>query len=73
MLKRKVRDTDGDCFAKCEKREQPNECVALQERLVTECGTYGCPFYKPLGCEDWIRLEEDGEIHLYAPEEVRTR
>lgn len=73
MLIRKVTDTDGECFAKCERRENPSECVALQYKGSIICGTYDCPFYKPLGCEDWVRLEENGEIHLYAPEEVKVR
>lgn len=28
-----------------------------------------CPFYKPVGCEDWIRREVSGEIWLIPPEE----
>lgn len=28
-----------------------------------------CPFYKPEGCEDWIRREVNGEIWIIPPEE----
>lgn len=28
-----------------------------------------CPFYKPAGCEDWIRRERGEEIWLIPPEE----
>lgn len=28
-----------------------------------------CPFYKPVGCEDWIRREKEDEIWIVPPEE----
>lgn len=71
MLIRKMTETDGVCFSKCEKREYPNECVALQDTYENVCGTYGCPFYKPLGCEDWVRLDSEESVRLYPPEELK--
>ena len=42
------------------------ECVVLAEKAV--CSPK-CPFYKPEGCEDWIRREVDEEIWMIPPEE----
>lgn len=36
--------------------------------LTTDC-TGRCDFYKPKGCEDWVRRERDGEVWLIPPEE----
>ena len=30
---------------------------------------YTCPFYKPVGCKDWIRVED----YIFAPEENERR
>jgi len=35
------------------------------------CRTYKCPFYKPEGCKDWIRIDEKGESNLIPPEEYK--
>ena len=70
MIVRKVTDSDGECFAKCSSREEPNECLALRKVDYAKCGTYECPFYKAVGCEHWVRIEKNGEIQMYAPEEV---
>lgn len=32
-----------------------------------------CKFYKPKGCEDWIRSERNGEVWLIPPEEYYVR
>lgn len=32
------------------------------------CGA-GCPFYKPAGCEDWVRIEKGGRIWIMPFEE----
>lgn len=42
-------------------------CAILCE-IEPECSTE-CPFYKPQGCEDWIRREKGDEIWLIPPEE----
>lgn len=63
MIKRKYTDKDGVCFA------NNGWCIALTEHDDSKCGTYGCPFYKPEGCEDWIKIEEENCVKLYTPEE----
>ena len=38
--------------------------------LTTECeGKDKCVFYKPEGCEDWMRVERNGKVWLVPPEE----
>ncbi len=34
-----------------------------------KCGTYKCPFYKPLGCKDWVRVEDRQGTALVPEEE----
>lgn len=34
------------------------------------CCTYKCPFYKPDGCKDWVRIEDRQGINLIPPEEA---
>lgn len=34
-----------------------------------QCGTYKCPFYKPQGCKDWIRVEDRQGVSLVPAEE----
>lgn len=43
-----------------------NHCTVLTE--VKTCGAR-CPFYKPVGCENWIKRETEKEIWLIPPEE----
>ena len=33
------------------------------------CNSCRCPFYKPQGCKDWIRVEESSNITIVPPEE----
>lgn len=40
--------------------------------LTTECEAR-CSFYKPVGCEDWIKIERGGEVWLIPPEEYYVR
>ena len=54
------------CFARLHEG-----CSVLCE-LEPECST-ACPFYKPAGCEDWVRREKGGQIWLIPPEEYATR
>lgn len=49
-------------------------CFALKtagcQILVGECeGKENCKWYKPKGCEDWIRSERGDEVWLIPPEE----
>lgn len=34
-----------------------------------KCGTYKCPFYKPQGCKDWVRVEDGQGVSLVPAEE----
>ena len=65
MVRRKYGDRDGTCFAV----SVFNECLAMGE-YDEHCGTYKCPFYKPFGCKDWIRADDENGVSMYAPEEV---
>lgn len=60
--KRLVRITDCEerCFA-----ELDTGCNVL----TTECAGHDCNFYKPASCEDWIRVERNGEAWIVPPEE----
>lgn len=38
------------------------------------CRSQKCPFYKPQGCKDWVRVEDKRGISVVPPEEyVRYR
>ena len=70
MLERKYCETDGRCFAdKIVFELADGGCEAMFERHP-DCGTYNCPFYKPQGCEDWIKLEHKDRVEMYTPEEL---
>lgn len=58
---RKMKYMDEKCWA-----EGKHGCKALKIPHE-DCGSYKCPFYKPEGCEDWIRSEIDGEQVLKIP------
>lgn len=63
MIKRKYADRDGRCFA-----DWTGECSTMVER-DRNCGSYKCPFYKPLDCEEWIKIEKEDHVEFYTPEE----
>lgn len=46
-------------------------CSVLSE-LRPRCSTQ-CPFYKPVGCEDWIKRKEGDHIWLIPPEEYYAK
>lgn len=50
------------CFA-----EFKSGCGVLSSSEY-ECSPQ-CPFYKPTGCEDWVRRETEDGIWLIPPEE----
>lgn len=64
ILTRKYSDSDGRCFADF----NGAECLAT-EGYVKECRTYLCPFYKPQGCKDWVKLEHADYIEMIPPED----
>ena len=47
-----------------------DECIGLTG-IQPGCGSYQCPFYKPVGCADWIRIEDQDGINLIPPEEYK--
>ena len=57
-----ISNTKEKCFALMQ-----TGCQVLSE-LQPTCAPR-CPFYKPVGCEDWIRRERGEEIWLIPPEE----
>ena len=67
MIIKSRSDSDGDCFAR-----MPNGCKALS-KVERTCGTYKCPFYKPKGCKEWIKLGHGTHIHMLTPTEVEYR
>ena len=71
MLVRTKSQSDGECYGKTPRWAFDNCCQAMADGHESdECGTYGCPFYKPRGCEDWVRIDHGEVIHLYEPEEL---
>lgn len=40
-------------------------------QMDEHCGTWRCPFYKPQGCKDWIRIKDRTGINLIPPEDWR--
>ena len=35
-----------------------------------ECGSYKCPFYKPVNCKDWVRIDDRTGVNLIPPEDL---
>lgn len=60
------------CDAECcglSKRKGERTCVVLCTE-EPKCSTE-CPFYKPKGCHDWIKIEDSDGINLIPPEEYQ--
>ncbi len=49
--------------------KQNGVACGLLTRYGKECGSADCPFYKPKGCKDWIRVEDEDGIIIIPPEE----
>lgn len=56
-------EDDGDC---CMYRH--GECIALNQ-LDEDCGTYKCVFYKPVGFENYRRIDGCSMVCLYPLDE----
>ena len=56
-------------ISKCKERcfASISDGCAILTKMPIKCSP-DCAFYKPQGCEDWIRQEKDG-IWLIPPEE----
>ena len=46
-------------------------CNTLYEKHPG-CGTYKCPFFKPKGKEDWVRVEDEHGVAIVPLEEYRN-
>lgn len=58
------------CDAPCAMSfKQNGVACGLLTRYGKECGSAECPFYKPRGCKDWIRVEDEDGIIIIPPEE----
>ena len=60
-----ISDCKDKCFAKTE-----SGCRVTSGEI--ECSPR-CAFYKPIGCEDWVKTEWKGKIWLIPPEEYATK
>ena len=56
-----ITNLDERCFAKI------GDGCAIKNGVIN-CSPK-CPFYKPRGCEDWVRRETKYEILLIPPED----
>lgn len=57
------------CFAETDTSE---ECFALR-KVHPECGTTGCPFFKPEGCKSYIRtFDNNGKVIFRKGDKVYT-
>lgn len=59
-----LRYINEPCFAEM----SGNGCRALSARSE-HCRSQKCPFYKPKGCKDWIRIEDKSGINVVPYEE----
>lgn len=55
-----------ECTDRCD-LDNLTECEGLTKKAV-RCD-YTCPFYKPVGCSDWIRSGD----YLIAPEDYERK
>ena len=58
------------------KLEQNEKCFAAILNTCTVLirkNCQGCRFYKPVGCEDWVRLKVNGVDYLMDPDEYEIR
>lgn len=51
----------------CAHRMSSGQCSVLTVSC-SEC-SYKCPFYKPEGCRDWVRVEDRHGINMVPQEE----
>lgn len=56
--------------------DRTQKCYALVGGscdVLTHTDCNNCAFYKPIDCEDWIKVEEDGRVYIMPPEEYDER
>lgn len=61
-----ITNSKEKCFA-YRKTSRKTTCTALA-KMQKNCSNK-CRFFKPSGCEDWVRREVGNEIWLIPPEE----
>lgn len=62
-----LKEINSKCFAY--EKEKTGVCDVMEINVEKENCNYTCPFYKPIGCDDWIKRERGNEIWLIPPEE----
>lgn len=45
------------------------EGCSVLTKISKGCGSCACPFYKPMDCGDWIRVEDEEGISIVPQEE----
>lgn len=63
-----LKEVTEPCFATIGYNEKSG-CRLLM-RSHEGCGSYKCPFYKPKGCKDWVRIEDRMGVNLIPPEDL---
>lgn len=58
-----LKNVDDPCFAMIGHSQGCRVLMQTHER----CGSYKCPFYKPKGCKDWVRI--DDRMGVYQPKD----
>ena len=59
-----LKSTYDNCYAESLK----GTCKILISKSK-HCRTHRCPFYKPQGAKEWIRVEDKKGVYLVPPEE----
>lgn len=62
-----ITDYKERCFA-----DAMGVCRVLTENIAFECNAT-CPFYKPKGCREWVRINTSTKVWLLTPEEYAER
>lgn len=63
-----LKEVTGPCFATIGYKEKSG--CRLLIRSHKGCGSYKCPFYKPQGCKDWVRIDDRMGVNLIPPEDL---
>lgn len=58
-----------ECYDRCF-ADNGEGCTILTDYEVCDST---CPFYKPMGCNDWVKVKRDKPVAIYAPEEYERK
>lgn len=61
-----IKECEDRCFADF-------GCLCIAVKGKKEKCDNTCDFYKPKGCEDWIRIKREGELWIVPPEEYYAK